>query len=113
MQYEVRITNQAQDQLRSIRNYIAQDLASPQAAADTLRALRDAMASFARMSNRVRLVDEEPWRSEGIRMCIVGNFLLYLWVNESEKTVQIIAVCYARRDRSKVLAQIDVDLGGF
>ncbi len=113
MQYEVRITNQAQDQLRSIRDYIAQDLASPQAAAATLRALHDAMAPLAQMPNRVRPVDGEPWRSEGVRMCVVGNFLTCLWISEPEKTVQIIAVCYARRGRSKVLAQIDVDLGGF
>ena len=113
MRYEVRITNQAQDQLRGIRDYIAQDLASPQASADTLKALRDAMDSFAQMPNRVRLVDEEPWRSEGIHVRSVKNFLIYLWINGSEKTVHVIAVCYARRDQSKVLMQIDVPSGGF
>ena len=36
------------------------------------------------------------------------NFLIYFWVNEAEKTVQIIAVIYARRDQTSVLSQLDL-----
>lgn len=36
------------------------------------------------------------------------NFLIYFWVNEAEKTVQIIAVIYARRDQISVLSQLDL-----
>ena len=56
------------------------------------------MASLSQMPKRVPLIEEEPWRSEGVRVRAVRNFLIYFWVNEAEKTVQIIAVIYARRD---------------
>lgn len=108
MEYEVRITLQAQAHLREIRDYIAQKLLAPEAAKNTVQRLGTVMASLSQMSNRVPLIEEEPWRSEGVRVRAVRNFLIYFWVNEAEKTVQIIAVIYARRDQTSVLSQLDL-----
>ena len=47
------------------------------AAQNTLRLLAPAMASLAHMPGRVRLIDEEPWRSEGVRMKAIKNYLMY------------------------------------
>lgn len=108
MEYEVRITLQAQAHLREIRDYIAQKLLAPEAAKNTVQRLGTVMASLSQMPKRVSLVEEEPWRSEGVRVRAVKNFLIYFWVNEAEKTVQIIAVIYARRDQTSVLSQLDL-----
>lgn len=108
MEYEVRITLQAQAHLREIRDYIAQKLLAPEAAKNTVQRLGTVMASLSQMPNRVPLIEEEPWRSEGVRVRAVRNFLIYFWVNEVEKTVQIIAVIYARRDQTSVLSQLDL-----
>ena len=108
MEYEVRITLQAQAHLREIRDYIAQELLAPEAAKSTVQRLGTVMASLSQMPNRVPLIEEEPWRSEGVRFKAVRNFLIYFWVNEAEKTVQIIAVIYARRDQTSVLSQLDL-----
>lgn len=103
MEYEVRITLQAQAHLREIRDYIAQKLLAPEAAKNTVQRLGTVMASLSQMPKRVPLIEEEPWRSEGVRVRAVRNFLIYFWVNEAEKTVQIIAVIYARRDQTRSL----------
>ena len=108
MEYEVRITLQAQAHLREIRDYIAQKLLAPEAAKNTVQRLGTVMASLSQMPKRVPLVEEEPWRSESVRVRAVRNFLIYFWVNEAEKTVQIIAVIYARRDQTSVLSQLDL-----
>ena len=108
MEYEVRITLQAQAHLREIRDYIAQKLLAPEAAKNTVQRLGTVMASLSQMPKRVPLVEEEPWRSEDVRVRAVRNFLIYFWVNEAEKTVQIIAVIYARRDQTSVLSQLDL-----
>ena len=108
MEYEVRITLQAQAHLREIRDYIAQKLLAPEAAKNTVQRLGTVMASLSQTPNRVPLIEEEPWRSEGVRVRAVRNFLIYFWVNEAEKTVQIIAVIYARRDQTSVLSQLDL-----
>ena len=108
MEYEVRITLQAQAHLCEIRDYIAQKLLAPEAAKNTVQRLGTVMASLSQMPNRIPLIEEEPWRSEGVRVRAVRNFLIYFWVNEAEKTVQIIAVIYARRDQTSVLSQLDL-----
>ena len=108
MEYEVRITLQAQAHLREIRDYIAQKLLAPKAAKNTVQRLGTVMASLSQMPNRVPLIEAEPWHSEGVRVRAVRNFLIYFWVNEAEKTVQIIAVIYAKRDQTSVLSQLDL-----
>ena len=78
MEYEVRITLQAQAHLREIRDYIAQKLLAPEAAKSTVQRLGTVMASLSQMPKRVPLVEEEPWRSEGVRVRAVRNFLIFI-----------------------------------
>ena len=66
------------------------------------------MATLAHMPGRVRLVDEEPWRSEGVRMKAVKNYLVYFWIGEEKKLVQVFAVIYARRDQVSALIRMDI-----
>ena len=49
MEYEVRITLQAQAHLREIRDYIAQKLLAPEAAKSTVQRLGTVMASLYQM----------------------------------------------------------------
>ena len=57
---------------------------------------------------RVRLVDEEPWHSEGVRMKAVKNYLMYFWIDEEKKLVQVFAVIYARRDQVSALSNMEM-----
>lgn len=108
MEYHVKITPQAQEHLRSIRDYITNELLAPDAAKRMLVLLASEMASLARMPKRVKLVDEEPWHSEGVRVKPVKNYLVYFWINEETMTVHVFAVIYARRDQANALAQLDL-----
>ena len=108
MAYHVRITAQAQEHLAAIRDYIANELLAPDAAKNMLLLLGKEMSSLARMPLRVKLVDEEPWRSEGVRVKAVKNYLIYFWVNEAEQTVQVFAVIYARRDQINALTGMEL-----
>ena len=75
---------------------------SLEAAKSTVQRLGTVMASLSQMPKRVPLIEEEPWRSEGVRVRAIRNFLIYFWVNEAEKTVQVIAVIYAKRDQTSI-----------
>ena len=108
MAYHVRITAQAQEHLAAIRDYIANELLAPDAAKNMLLLLGKEMSSLARMPLRVKLVDEEPWRSEGVRMKAVKYYLIFFWVNEAEQTVQVFAVIYAKRDQINALAGLEL-----
>lgn len=108
MEYYVKITTQAKEQLQEIRDYIAHELLAPEAAKNMLKLLGAEMASLANMPKRVKLVDEEPWRSEGVRVKAVKNYLVYFWINEPEMIVQVFAIIYAKRDQIKILSQLDM-----
>ena len=65
--YEVKVTKQALEQMRAIMELSA-------------------------LPQRYSLIDEEPWRSEGIRKPVVKNFLIYYWIDNECNKVQVTAV---------------------
>lgn len=75
--YTVKITSQAEEQIREIIHYIAHELKAPDAALHLLGALEDSFASLTDFPQRVALVDEEPWQDNGIHRLPVKNFLVY------------------------------------
>ena len=102
-QYEVKITEPAQRQLQEIVRYIAGDLQEKRTALWMLDTLEKEILSLSTLPNRVALTEEEPWYSAGIRRMPVKNYLVYFWVNEDQKQVQITAVVFGRRDQRNVL----------
>ncbi len=107
--YSVRITRQAQEHLTEVRRYIERELLAPDAALKIIRALRKEMASLSEMPFRYGLVDEEPWRSEGIRKTQVRNYYIYYWVDEAAGKVQILGVIYVKMDQSRQLSLLDLE----
>ena len=77
--------------------------AERQTAIRMLDTLEKEILSLSTLPNRVALTEEEPWHSAGIRKLSVKNYLVYSWVNEDQKQVQITAVVYGRRDQRNVL----------
>lgn len=77
--------------------------AERQTALRMLDTLEKELLSLSRLPNQVALTEEEPWHSAGIRKLPVKNYLVYFWVNEDQKQVQITAVVYGRRDQRNVL----------
>ena len=102
-QYEVKITEPAQRQLQEIVRYIAEDLQEKRTALRMLDTLEKEILSLSTLPNRVALTEEEPWHSAGIRKLSVKNYLVYFWVDEEQKKVQITAVVYGRRDQRAAL----------
>ena len=102
-QYEVKITEPAQRQLQEIIRYIAGDLQEKRTAIRMLDTLEKEILSLSTLPNRVALTEEEPWHSAGIRKLSVKNYLVYFWVNEERKKVQITAVVYGRPDQRTAL----------
>ena len=108
-QYSVEITAFAQKQMQEVVRYIAAELQSPEAAIRFLDTLEAAAASLERLPNRIALTQEEPWRSHGVHKMPVKSFLVYFWIDEAAKRVQITAVIYGKRDQMQQLLNIDTN----
>ena len=107
--YEVKITRQAQEQMAEIVDYISNELFAPEAASNLLDKMENSIMSLSEFPERFQLVEEEPWKTEGIHRLVIGNFLVYYWINKPEKKVQVTAVIYAKRDQLEQLNDMNID----
>lgn len=107
--FMVKVTSQAEQQIQEITSYIVHELKAPEAALHLLDTLETSFASLRNFPQRVSLTDKEPWRTNGIHCLPVKNFLVYFWINEENKTVQITAVIYTKRDQIRQLSQMNME----
>ena len=105
----VKITRQAQEQMAEIVDYISNELFAPEAASNLLDKMENSIMSLSEFPERFQLVEEEPWKTEGIHRLVVENFLVYYWINKLEKKVQVTAVIYAKRDQIEQLNDMNID----
>ena len=107
--YTVRITRQAGEHLRSIKKYIAEELLAPDAARNTIAVLKKEIQSLSKMPERIKLTEEEPWRSEGVHRMRVKNYYVYFWIDEDNSTVQVMSVIYVARDQTTQLELMEME----
>ena len=107
--YQVKVTTQAQEHMQELVCYITQELHAPEAAMHLLDSLESAISSLSRMPRSVALTEEEPWHSYGIHKLPVKNFLVYFWIDEAARKVQVTAVIYGRRDQVRQLSEMSME----
>lgn len=115
--YSIKITEQAENQLSEIMTYIAEELCAPNAALNLISKLEKAMGDLEVFPERHPLIDEEPWKFQGIRKMIVNNFLMYYWTDKKNKEVQVLARIdrYGYKEKNMCIvsyARIDFDYIG-
>ena len=106
MNYEVRLTTEAENDLRGIFEYIAFDLQSPQNAAGQLDRLEQSIMSLDQMPERFRVYEKEPWHSRNLRIMPVDNYLVFYIPNHEEQTVKVMRVLHGGRDVAKQLNRL-------
>ena len=105
MKYKIEITEKAKIDLRGIYEYIAYNLLSPVNANNLLSRLESSIMSLDSMPLRFRLYDKEPWKSRGLRIMSVDNFVIFYIADKESTTVTIIRVMYGGRDIEKRLSE--------
>ena len=98
MIYEVEVSEQADSDLRGIFEYIAFELQSPENAIGQLDRLEEQMLSLDTMPERYRKYEKEPWKSRGLCVLPVDNYVVLYIPDSDKKVVTILRVMYAGRD---------------
>ena len=98
MIYQIKITDQANQDLRNIFEYIAYELHEVQIAAGQLDRLENEIYGLNEMPERYRVYDREPWRSRNLHIMPVDNYLVFYVPDKHTQTVSVIRVLYGRRD---------------
>lgn len=108
MEYRVKITNYAVDQLQEINRYISKSLQAPEVAAKWMQRMKREMADLNIMPKRYPLTEEDPWHTKGIHKMTVDNFIVYYWVDDNKSIVWITGVIYGRRDQLMALGNMPI-----
>ena len=74
-------------------DYISNELFAPEAASNLLDKMENSIMSLSEFPERFQLVEEEPWKTEGIHRLVV----------------QVTAVIYAKRDQIEQLNDMNID----
>lgn len=98
MTYEVKFTNEAQTDLRSIFEYIAFQLQEPENAKRQFLRIEEMILSLDNMPERHRLYEREPWKSRGLRVLPIDNYVIFYIPDAVTMIVTIIRIMYAGRD---------------
>ena len=109
-EYCVKFTDYAAGQLSEVVDYISINLMSPETAVDWIYNIQKKLETLTYTPERIKLTEEEPWRSRKVHRLTVGNFYAYFIIDEEAHEVWIIAFIYARRDQKRQLKQMDDSL---
>ena len=103
MEYTVKLTFHAMEQIQEAISYISKSLMEPEIAKRWADYLQKEISSLNAMPARYPLTRGEPWHTRGIHKMPVKNFIVYYLICEDEKTVWITAVVYGKRDQINAL----------
>ena len=92
MMFDVQISEQADRDLRDIFEYIAFELLAPENAAGQLDRLEDAISKLDNMPEKFRRYEREPWKSRGLRVFPVDNYLVFYIPDMEKQIVTVIRV---------------------
>lgn len=106
MEYTVHVTAYALRQMTEIHEYIRTMLHSSENAARWLHRMEEELTSLSSMPSRIPLTEEEPWHSRGVHKMLVGNHVVYFWIDDTRFHVWVTAVVYARRNQREQLEQM-------
>ena len=95
MTYEVEVSEQADSDLREIFEYIAFELQSPKIASGQLNRLEKQILSLDTMPEYYQKYEKEPWKSRGLRVLPVDNYVVLYIPDNNKKVVTILRVMYA------------------
>ena len=98
MIYSTKITNQADNDIRNIYEYIAYEMQSPQNAGGQLDRIKKGIISLDNMPEHYYFYKMEPWRSRRLHIAPVDNYCVLYIVDNDDRTVSIMRVMYDGRD---------------
>ena len=101
--WTVKILPDAEDDIEVIYVYITTELLEPITAVNLIKRIKEAIFKLDHMPERFRLYDKEPWRSKGLCLFSIGNYIIFYHVVPESNTVYIDAVIYGARDLEAAL----------
>ena len=102
-EYKIIITPDAEQDLIQIRNYIMYQLEEPETAIKYIRKIKNEILQLSYLAPSIKIEDEEPLHSMGIRKLITENYYTYFEINDNTNEIYVLNIIYKGRDQLKAL----------
>ena len=96
-EYQVIITPDAEKDLMELDDYITFELLVPEIAVAYIAAIKQELLTLKTAPKRYRVIDDEPWKSRGVRRMNVKNFAALPFI--SSRSLCSIQVISCRNDQ--------------
>ena len=103
MKYKVIIDYTAENDLVGILHYIANTLHEPNVAKRIYKSIKEQILSLEEIPLRYPLINEEPYRTAGVRKILVEGYTAFYLVNSADMTVHVFRILYSRREWQHLL----------
>lgn len=101
--YDVEVTQSAQNDLEAIIRYLEHDLLSPTTALSFLEGFEQEMSTLCYMPQKFQLVNDDYLASKGYRLTRYKKFLIFYTIAELETKVFIHRILHASRKWESLL----------
>ena len=109
MIYQIKISKQANKDLRDIYEYIAFTLLSPDNAKKLLNTLEKKIQSLENFPKRFKLYHDELWHDQELRVMPVNNFLVFYISHHQKQIITILRIMYHGRNIPNELHTFPLD----
>ncbi len=110
MNWKIQYSASSREDLRSIFDYIAYELLSPEYAAGQIERIMKAVRSLEDMPMRHPIYSEEPWKTKQVRFLPVDNYIIFYLPRDEFCTVNIIRIIYDGRDMKRQIMETKEEL---
>ncbi len=103
MQYNVLTTNDAQEDIISICNYIKRQFSAPETAKKQVDRIIASIETLTQMPFRFPLYKRKKWKDKGLQFITTANYVIFYYVEAQAQIVYILHVFYGGRNTQKLL----------
>ena len=96
--YQVDVSEPAENDLKEIVRYIASQLSAPLSAIHLMDFIESAIEDLSDMPQRFPLISDERLSQMGYRKLVVKNYVVFFSIDERNKVVEVGRILYGRRD---------------
>ena len=107
MNWNIRYTLSAKQDLRDILDYVSEELLEPAAARRLVSRIMEEIGKLKQMPERHRVYEKEPWRSRGLRVFPVKKYLVFYLPDPGLHEVTVVRIFYGGRDIRTQLSETE------
>ncbi|NEX00436.1 Plasmid stabilization system protein ParE [Pseudobutyrivibrio sp. NOR37] len=101
--YNYALTEIAAYDVDEVISYIQEELSNPEAAISFADELEEKLEDICKNPKNGRLVENEFLRRDDVRRFLVGNYIVYYFIDDENNRIVILRLVYGKRNQGQIV----------